>query len=129
MALSTGLSAGAPASGAGFARFAEQRSSACSTMIIVPPGPANTDHVIPATSACARVHRDMSCLVVMCAMSVTPVITASLLWLVGTLRAGLRHAAADACRNRRPQGGFGAASRQSTLDQGVSNGLDRFGRL
>jgi len=73
-------SAGSPAAArARSDQFAEQRSSVCSTMIIVPPGPANTDHVIPATSACARVQRDMSCLVVMCAMSVTPVITASLL--------------------------------------------------
>ena len=68
--------------------FSIQRSSAYSTMIMVPPGPGKTDHLIPGTSACERVQRDMSCLVVMCAISVTPVITASLLWLFGTPRAG-----------------------------------------
>lgn len=45
-------------------------------MIIVPPGPAETDHVIPGTFSCARVHRDKSCLVL---ISVISVITESLL--------------------------------------------------
>jgi hypothetical protein len=75
-ALSTELAAGTATSGE---TFAEQRSSAYSTMIMVPPGPGKTDHLIPGISACARAHRDMSCLVVICAISVTPVITASLL--------------------------------------------------
>src|SRR5258708_39216013 len=78
-ALSTGLATGAATSGETFAIFREQRSSAYSTMIIVPPGPGRTDHLIPGTSACARPHRDMSCLVVICVISVTPAITASLL--------------------------------------------------
>lgn len=45
-------------------------------MIIVPPGPAMTDHVIPDFLLCARVHRDMSCLVLIWVISV---ITASFL--------------------------------------------------
>src|ERR1700748_3575441 len=57
-------------------------------MIILPPSPAKTDHLIPGTSACARTHRDMSCLVVICAISVTPVITASL--LSGSAKPALR---------------------------------------
>src|SRR6202022_1197771 len=78
-ALSTEPAAGTATSGETFALFREQRSSAYSTMIMVPPGPGKTDHLIPGISACARAHRDMSCLVVICAISVTPVITASLL--------------------------------------------------
>src|SRR3984957_7542664 len=78
-ALSTGLATRTAISGETFAIFREQRSSAYSTMIMVPPGPGKTDHLMPGTSACARTHRDMSCLVVMFVISVTPVITASLL--------------------------------------------------
>jgi predicted DNA-binding transcriptional regulator YafY len=78
-ALSTGVAAWTALSGETSARFREQRSSAYSTMIMVPPGPGKTDHLIPGTSACARVHRDISCLVVICTISVTPVITLSLL--------------------------------------------------
>jgi RimJ/RimL family protein N-acetyltransferase len=63
-ALSIEVAVRSARSGAVFALFREQRSSAYSTMIIVPPSPAKTDHLIPGSSACARVHRDMSCLVV-----------------------------------------------------------------
>src|SRR5579859_7550187 len=72
-----------------FATLREQRSSACSTMIMVPPGPAKTDQLMPGVSACARVHRDMSCFVVICAMPEIPVITASLSFR----RSADRHAA------------------------------------
>jgi hypothetical protein len=40
-------------------------------MIIVPPGPAITDHGIPATFSWARVHREMSCLVLISVITVS----------------------------------------------------------
>src|SRR5690348_16888445 len=75
--MSLSIELGTAASDVTFAIFREQRSSACSTMIMVPPGPGKTDHLMPGSSAWARVHRDMSCLVVMCEILVIPVITVS----------------------------------------------------